>query len=123
MKRKKIIKFTILMVTISMLFGACGISSSKKDKMKYEEFLVIDVFDSLANYQGIQSGWFAKVVKEKFNIELNIIAPNVAGGGDTLYQIRTAAGNVGDIIIGGGENGYFNDLGDAGLLYYIRDAL
>ncbi|MDE6974622.1 MAG: hypothetical protein K2P38_16280, partial [Lachnospiraceae bacterium] len=25
---------------------------------KYPEFLVIDVFDSQANYQGIQSGWF-----------------------------------------------------------------
>ena len=35
---------------------------------KYKEFLTVDVFDSQANYQGIQSGWFAKIVKDKFNI-------------------------------------------------------
>ena len=55
---------------------------------KYKDFITVDVFDSMANYQGIQSGWFAKIVKDKFNMELNIIAPNVAGGGDTLFQTR-----------------------------------
>ena len=53
---------------------------------KYKDFITVDVFDSMANYQGIQSGWFAKIVKDKFNMELNIIAQNVAGGGDTLFQ-------------------------------------
>ena len=53
----------------------------------------------MANYQGIQSGWFAKIVKDKFNMELNIIAPNVAGGGDTLFQTRSAAGDLGDLIL------------------------
>ena len=33
------------------------------ENSKYEEFLTVDVFDSQANYQGIQSGWFAKIVK------------------------------------------------------------
>ena len=28
-------------------------------------------------------------------MELNIIAPNVAGGGDTLLQTRSAAGDLG----------------------------
>ena len=32
-----------------------------------------------------------RIVKDKFNMELNIIAPNVAGGGDTLFQTRSAA--------------------------------
>ncbi|MDF2802012.1 MAG: transporter substrate-binding protein [Anaerocolumna sp.] len=61
--------------------------------------ITLDVFSSQTNYQGIQSGWFGKIIKDKFNIELNIIAPNVAGGGDTLYQTRSAEGNLGDIII------------------------
>lgn len=51
---------------------------------KYQEFITVDVFDTVANYQGTQSGWFAKVVKDKFNMELNIIAPNVAGK-ETLF--------------------------------------
>ena len=45
---------------------------------KYEDTITVDVFASEANYQGMQSGWYAKLVKDKFNMELNIIAPNVA---------------------------------------------
>lgn len=33
----------------------------------------IDVYTQLANYAGMQVGWFAKLIKDKFNIELNII--------------------------------------------------
>jgi multiple sugar transport system substrate-binding protein/putative aldouronate transport system substrate-binding protein len=65
------------------------------------EPITIDVFDGVANYQGIQSGWFGKIVKDKFNIELNILAPSVAGGGDTLYNTRVAGGELGDLIIVG----------------------
>lgn len=59
----------------------------------------IDVFDGLANAMGVQPGWFAKMVHDKFNLKLNIIAPNVAGGGDTLYNTRVSAGNLGDFIV------------------------
>jgi len=89
----------------------------------YDEFLTIDVFCSQANYQGIQSGWFAKVVKDKFNMELNIIAPNVAGGGDTLFQTRSAAGNLGDLVMIGAENGRLADTVNAGLLYDMTELL
>ena len=58
---------------------AAGTAEAEGSK-KYAEPLTIDVFDSQANFQGTQTGWFAKIVKDKFNIELNIIAPNVAGG-------------------------------------------
>jgi putative aldouronate transport system substrate-binding protein len=66
---------------------------------KWDEQITIDVFDGLANYMGVQQGWFAKIVEDKFNMKLNIIAPNVAGGGDTLYNTRVAAGELGDLII------------------------
>ena len=66
---------------------------------KWEKEITIDVFDGLANYMGVQEGWFAKLVKDKFNMKLNIIAPNVAGGGDTLYNTRVTAGDLGDLII------------------------
>lgn len=83
----------------------------------YEDFIVVDVFDFSANYQGIQSGWFGEVVRRKFNMELNIIAPNIARGGDTLFEVRAAAGNLGDLIICKGVNGQLEDLVNAGLLY------
>ncbi|WP_310605042.1 extracellular solute-binding protein [Anaerosporobacter sp.] len=87
----------------------------------YDKFITVDVFCAQANYQGIQSGWFAKVVKDKFNMELNIIAPNVAGGGDTLFQTRSAAGNLGDLVMIGTENGRLADTAEAGLLVDLTE--
>ncbi len=107
-------------ITGCLMLALCGcgdISSKTAKKEKtYEEPIVVEVFDSLANYQGIQSGWFAKIVKDKFNMELNVIAPNIAGGGATLFEIRSAAGNVGELIICNGENGVLQDLVTAGLV-------
>ncbi|WP_457943000.1 extracellular solute-binding protein [Caproiciproducens sp. LBM24188] len=88
---------------------------------KYKDFITVDVFNSQANYQGIQSGWFGKIIKDKFNMELNMIAPNVAGGGDTLFKTRSAAGNLGDLVLIGSENGRLNDTAKAGLLLDITD--
>lgn len=101
--------------------GTESSSSTKKEGGSahggpYEEEITIDVFDSSANFQGEQTGWFAKIVKDKFNMKLNIIAPNVAGGGDTLYQTRTAAGNLGDLIITNADGGRLKDLVTAGLV-------
>ena len=83
---------------------------------QYKEFITVDVYDEFANYQGLQSGWFAKEVKDRFNMELNIIAPNVAGGGDTLYQTRAATGNLGDLILINTANGRFDELVKNGLV-------
>lgn len=102
--------------------GGCG----KKDGTgAYAQPLVVDVFDSVANYQGIQPGWYAKIVKDKFNMDLNIIAPNVAGGGNTLYEVRSAAGDLGDLVISNGDQDTVQDMVDAGLLLnmepYLKD--
>jgi multiple sugar transport system substrate-binding protein/putative aldouronate transport system substrate-binding protein len=91
-------------------------STASDGSKKYEEFITVDVFDSLANYQGIQTGWFGKIIKDKFNMESNIISPNVAGGGETLYQTRSAAGNLGDLIIYPMSGGKLQDLVDAKLI-------
>lgn len=133
-KHFKITTLIMVLIMIVSLFTACGNTSTSKTKSsdsnqeitdhansKYEEFLTIDVFSSQSNYQGIQSGWFADVVKENFNMELNLISPNVAGGGDTLFQTRSAAGNLGDLILIGAENGRLEDTVKAGLLYDMTD--
>lgn len=86
------------------------------DGPRYDKFLTITVFDTLANYEGLQSGWFAKIVKDKFNMELNIIAPNVSDDGDSIYRDRFAAGNLGDLLIVGNSSRQLQDLVDAGLV-------
>jgi putative aldouronate transport system substrate-binding protein len=136
---KKIFSLMMVLIMVLTLISGCAkeevpaTSSTATDstttttptdaseEKKYEEFLTVDVFSAQANYQGIQTGWFADVVKEKFNMELNIIAPNVAGGGDTLFQTRSAAGNLGDIVMIGSENGRLADVVKAELLYDLTD--
>lgn len=76
------------------------------------EAMTFEFFDVAANYQGVQTGWFAKVVKDRFNIELNIIAPQVSG--DAIYQTRASSGNLGDILIL--ESGQFKECVEAGLV-------
>ena len=65
--------------------------------ISHDKQLTIDIYDVAANFQGMQSGWFDKVVKDKFNLALNILAPQVAG--NALYQTRISSGNLGDIIL------------------------
>ena len=56
-------------------------------------------------------------------MELNIIAPNVAGGGDTLFQTRSAAGDLGDLILTNADGGRLQNLVTAGLVMDMTDLL
>ncbi|MGN0294559.1 MAG: extracellular solute-binding protein [Lachnospiraceae bacterium] len=127
MRRNLVCLFLCLILLAVPVFSGCSGQSSGglpgNTDSKYSEFITVDVFDALANSQGIQSGWFAKIVKDKFNMELNIIAPNVAGGGDILYHTRSAAGNLGDLIISGTDNGRFASMVNSGLLLDMTDLL
>lgn len=135
MKRKRhyrLVVFCFLIMYIVCVAGCSGLkleensenlSSPDANDCPYEDFIVVDVFDFSANYQGIQSGWFGEVVRKKFNMELNIIAPNITKGGDTLFDVRAAAGNLGDLIICKGVNGQLEDMVNAGLLYNMEEDL
>jgi len=85
-----------------LLFGlllcACGCGRKQREPLE------LDVFAGRANYQGEQKGWYAKIVQDKFNLKLNIIAPNVSGGGNLLFESRLTAGKVGDIVITSYQN-------------------
>lgn len=121
MRKKGMYILLCIVLTISLAAG-CEEQAGKLKQDgpagadKYKNFITIDVYDEFSNYQGIQSGWFAKVVKDRFNMELNIIAPNVTGGGDTLYQTRFATGNLGDLILINTANGKLGELVEGGLV-------
>ena len=74
-------------------------AAAQAPAVSHDEELTLEVYDVAANYQGLQSGWYGKILQDKFNIVLNIIAPQVSGDGEALYQTRTASGNLGDIIL------------------------
>ena len=104
MKLRKKVSLALVALLAAGSLASCSAGGAEQGAFdefpeKWDEEITIDVFDGLANYMGIQQGWFAKIVEDKFNMKLNIIAPNVAGGGDTLYNTRVAAGDLGDLII------------------------
>lgn len=76
-----------------------------------EETVTLDVYTQLANYSGEQIGWFAQVMKEKFNVKLNII-----NEGDGTFATRMAAGNLGDIVVFGNDSDEYIQAIKAGLL-------
>ncbi|GHT55672.1 hypothetical protein FACS1894109_02710 [Spirochaetia bacterium] len=111
MKKRTIFLFGCLLLAGSIIgFSSC----QKKDSGTGKDSLItLDVYSQAANFSGIQPGWYGELVKQKFNIALNIIAPQ-AGGGDALYQTRAAAGNLGDIVLL--NNPDFRDSVKAGLI-------
>lgn len=90
-------------------------------EVNHDETLTIEVYDVAANYQGMQTGWYAKEIKDRFNIELNIVAPQVSGDAASLYQTRCASGDLGDIIIL--DNSDMQDCVDVGLIADISEEL
>ena len=81
----------------------------------------VDFYNVAANFQGVQPGWYGKIVKDKFNMNLNIIAPQVSGDGAALYQTRCAAGNLGDLIIL--DNADASECVDSGLIKDLKGTI
>lgn len=94
--------------------GQDGTAAAQSAAVSHDTELTVEIYDVAANYQGEQIGWFGKIVKDKFNLKLNIIAPQVAGDAHSLYQTRCAAGELGDIVIL--DNADMLECVDAGLI-------
>ena len=118
----KLLSVVMALICCINLTG-CYADKKASYECPYKEFIVVDVLDLFANDQGVQSGWFGEIVRKKFNMELNIITPNYSGGGDRLFEVRAAAGNLGDLIICRGANGELENLVDVGLLYNMESDL
>ena len=58
-----------------------------------DETVTLNVYSQLANYEGEQIGWFAQIMKDKFNVKLNIIS-----NGDGVFDTRMESGDLGDIV-------------------------
>ncbi|MBR4500810.1 MAG: sugar ABC transporter substrate-binding protein [Clostridia bacterium] len=108
-------RYLSLFLAAIMLLGLVSFSAAAEG----QDLLVIDVYDDAANYNGTQTGWFAKVIKDRFNIELNIIASQVVG--NTVYATRSEEGNLGDIILV--DKAKFPEIVEAGLAKDISDKL
>ena len=115
----KLKRLLATLMTVALLLSAFPAMATAPYDGPYEDTLVIEFYNVAANYQGIQAGWFGKILKDKFNIEVNIIAPQVSGS--AIYQARTSAGFLGDLVILGPEE--FADCVQAGLIREIGDGV
>jgi len=94
-------------------------STEPEAENPFAEHITIDMYNNAANYQGEQTGWYAKVLQDELNITLNIIAPQV--GGDALYKTRAAAGSLGDICVI--DNDQLEECIQAGLVADMTDLI
>ena len=101
---KRIIAFVLISVMLCGMLAGC---SGSKDST-----ITLTVFSELANYSGEQVGWIAKMLKEKFNVVLNIIPST-----DGVYETRMESGNLGDIVVWGSDGENYTRAMQAGLLY------
>ncbi len=103
-------KLLALLVCLTMLLGIMPAVSLASD---YREPITLTVYDGLANYSGEQIGWFAKEIKDRFNVTLNFVR-EVSNTG--AFTAALAANELGDIIILGDLDNEFLKAFDAGLL-------
>jgi len=76
----------------------------------------ITIYSQLANSSGEQIGWAAEILRERFNVKVNIINEM-----DGTFSTRMAEGNLGDIVIFGSDGDQYLDAVEAGMLFDWED--
>lgn len=103
------------LMSVTLLAG-CGSTSTTASGTSGTdnsgETTKLTVFSQTANWSGAQTGWGAILLKDMFNIELNII-PDTNGA----YQTRMESGDLGDIVVWGNNGDQYQSAVDKGMLY------
>ncbi len=118
MKMKKVLSaLLVTSMAVGMLAG-CGNGansgsggSGSGSNSSGGEPITLTVFSELANYAGEMQGWFAKVMLDKFNVKINLVA-----SADGVYETRMEDGNLGDIVVWGSDGKNYLQAVEAGLL-------
>lgn len=96
--KKGILKKALSMLLVSgMVVGTTSVMTGCGSKE--DEVITLDVYSQLANSSGLQTGWSADLMLEKFNVKLNII-PDADG----VFETRMESGDLGDIVIWANDN-------------------
>lgn len=112
----RVMSFIVSMTIVGGLVVGCQKKSDNQAaKEDSNQLITLTVFSELSNFAGDQTGWFAKEIKDKFNIKLNIISSNLQGG-SSKFATMMAAGDLGDIVIFGDDSSDYTKAIKAGLL-------
>jgi putative aldouronate transport system substrate-binding protein len=128
--KKNLLVLSIFLLFIGVVITGYATGSKEKEVEKKKEskaqekpLITLNVFSMLSNYAGEQTGWYAKVIKDRFNITLNIISSNVEGGAARL-QALMSSGDLGDIVVMGDDSKDYHDCLAGGLLSdWTKDGL
>ncbi len=91
MKRKLLALVMALTIALSIAAPVTSLAEAAG-----EEYWEIQIYSELSNYSGLQTGWFAKLLKDKFNVGFNIISSTE--GGSDRFATQMISGNLGDLI-------------------------
>ncbi len=110
---KKTTRFLALVMTIIMMVSAApAFAESIFDIFPREDGpITLTVYSQLANYSGMQGGWSATLLEDKFNVKINIIPDS-----DGTYETRMESGNLGDIVVWGSNGEDYQNAVDKGML-------
>jgi putative aldouronate transport system substrate-binding protein len=78
-----------------------------------KDTVTLQVFSQVANYSGLQTGWFGDLMLKKFNVKLNIISDPKSSG---IYETRMESGNLGDLVVWGSDGEKYAKACDTGKL-------
>ena len=109
-------KLVSLILCLALLATMAVIPAMAEDT--YREPVTLTMFSGLANYAGEQQGWFAKELKDRFNVTLKYISTNVDSN---AWTAAVAAGDIGDIICLGDMGDQFIEALKADLLLDWND--
>lgn len=94
-------KLLSLVLALMMMLSALPMAFAEE----YREPITLTVFSQVANFAGEQSGWFAKEIKDRFNVTLKFVSSNVD---PNAFTAGISAEELGDIICWGDMGEQFN---------------
>lgn len=77
-----------------------------------EETIPLTIYSQTANYSGKLTGWFGKILKDKFNCEVTVIPDS-----DGAFDTRMESGSLGDIVIFGSDGDEYKRASEQGKLF------
>lgn len=109
-------KILSLALALMMLMGMLPLTAMAESTEPYWE---IQIYSELANYAGVQTGWFAKLLKDKFNVGVNVIS--ASEGGSDRWATQMISRDLGDLVMLGDSNGqqHLSEAVEAGLVLDI----
>ncbi len=102
-------KILSLVLALMMMLSALPMAIAEE----YREPITLTVFSQVANFAGEQTGWFAKEIKDRFNVTLKFISSNVD---PNAFTAGVSAEELGDIICWGDMGEHFNTAVNAELV-------